>query len=128
MAVDLESKVMREIGLGNNYQWFNGSGSCGGIRNAAIEKLPSVARKNGLSISGEWIAYCKKASLVDGFGDGAYTLTNTWVACSYAIQDAIQRKEGGGFSPPENPDWYFWDNQKRAEWNRKDMISWPPQA
>lgn len=101
MTVELEQTVMREIGLGNHYNLFNGSGWCLYIRRSAVDKLPSIAQKHGLTISPDWLKYCRAANQVDQVND-QYSLTNTWVACSYAIEDAIYRSDGGedaGFSP-----------------------------
>lgn len=39
MAMQLEETIMREIGLGNHYNWFNGSGSCRYIREEAAKKV-----------------------------------------------------------------------------------------
>ena len=122
MAVELESKVMKEIGLGQHYSWFNGSGSCRHIRNAAIGNLAQVASANGLTVTPEWLAYCRTASQVDNVGGGEYRLTNVWIACSYAIQDAIYRSEGGesaGYAPPTNPNWYFFRDEERQQWERR---------
>ncbi len=126
MAVELERTVMMEIGLGNNYRWFNGSGSCRYIRQGAVGKLAEAARKHGLSIASTWLARCKVANQVDAVDSGEYGLTNTWVSCSYAIQDAIYRKEGGdeqGFDPPGDEEgWQFFSDEKRKMWRcRKDI-------
>lgn len=123
MAVELESTIMVEIGLGNNYRWFNGSGSCGGIRQSAVSKLPSAAVKHGLSISPRWLAHCNTADKVDQVDGQQYTLTNTWIACSYAIQDAIYRKEGDkGFDPPTGDDhWHFWSDKERNQWKSSQL-------
>lgn len=111
MAVELEIKVMDEIGLGSvvGYSYFNGSGSCGYIRADAVNKLKKVAEKNGLKISPNWMQRCHEALTVDECDGGKYSLTNTWITCSYAIQDAIYRKDGGvGFNPPPLKDgWSF---------------------
>lgn len=124
MAVELESKVMEGIGLGQHYSWFNGSGSCRYIRNAAIDKLTQVASENGLTIAPEWTAYCRTASRADECGGSQYRLTNVWIACSYAIQDAIYRSEGdGGYSPPENPDWAFFSDDDRQRWERQEKMN-----
>ncbi len=125
MAVELEPTVMMGIGLGNNYHRFNGSGSCRYIRQGAVGKLAEAARKHGLSISEPWLARCKTANQVDAIDSDECGLTNTWVACSYAIQDAIYRKEGGedqGFDPPgDDEGWQFWSDEKREMWRcRKD--------
>jgi len=103
MAVELEQAIMREIGLGNHYSWFNGSGSCEYIRREAVNRLPAIAQGHGLTISKKWLAQCKTANQVDQVDGNQYSLTNTWITCSYAIQDAIYRKEGGdkaGYDPP----------------------------
>jgi len=121
MAVELEETIMREIGLGQHYSWFNGSGSCGGIAREAVDRLAGTMEKHGLTLSPQWFAHCKKAIGVDMFGGGIYSLTNTWVACSYAIQDGIYRSDDGrGFEPVE--DWHFWSSEKRRQWER--MQSW----
>lgn len=117
MAVELEETIMREIGLVHHYSWYNGSGSCAYIAREAVDRLGAAMEKHGLTLSPQWLAHCKKALRVDRFGGGEYTLTNTWVTCSYAIQDGIYRSEGGqGFDPVE--DWHFWSEQKRREWER----------
>lgn len=102
MAVELEQTIMADIGLGAHYNWFNGSGSCESIRRKAVEVLTEAAEIHGLTISQEWLNHCRKAYRADAIEGGRYTLTKTWVSCSYAIEDAIYRKEGGkdaGFSP-----------------------------
>ena len=121
MAVELEQTVMREIGLGNHYSWFNGSGSCEYIRRDAVQHLLEKAATHGLTISPEWLKYCKIALQVDAINSGRWGLTNVWIVCSYAIQDAIYRKEGGenaGFSP-DNHRWQFWNDEKREQWERR---------
>ncbi len=123
MAVELEQTVMREIGLGSNYNWFNGSGSCEYIRRDAVDKLAKVASNRELVISEKWLKHCRIANQVDQVDGGKYTLTNTWIACSYAIQDAIYRKEAGedaGFSP-DNHKWQFWSDEKRLLWERRNV-------
>lgn len=121
MAVELEEKVMRKIGLGQHYNWFNGSGSCGYIARNAVDNLLRVAQKNNLVITDVWLAHCRKALRVDG-SVGNFTLTNTWIACSYAIQDAIYRASGrSGFIPQEN--WHFWNQQERARWEQQEAMN-----
>ena len=103
MAMELEQTIMNKIGLGANYRWFNGSGSCGGKRRNAVEKLSSAAKEHELSISAKWLDRCRMAIRVDELDGEQYTLTNTWVSCSYAIADAIRRKSGSdGYNPPGN--------------------------
>ena len=120
MAIELEQIIMREIGLGNHYSWSNGSGSCQYIRRDAVDKLEAVAQSHGLAISLDWLQRCRTACRVDQVDGGNYSLTNTGTACSYAIQDAIKRKEGGdsaGFSPG-NHGWQFWSDKERNAWER----------
>jgi hypothetical protein len=96
MAVDMEQEVMRDIGLSPHYHYFNGSGSCQWIRKEAIEKLPGALEARGLSLSIAWAALLRRADLADSYdGPGQYSLTNVWIACSYAIQDALYRQAGG---------------------------------
>lgn len=123
MAVELEEMIMAEIGLGSNYRWFNGSGSCGYIRRNAVDELPKVAKKHGLTIAPSWLNHCREADEVDQVDGEQYSLTNTWIACSYAIQDAIYRKEGGeqaGFSPDVHQ-WQFWSDKERNKWNQRNL-------
>jgi len=121
MAVELEEKVMREIGLGNHYGWFNGSGSCAHIARNAVDKLASAMKENGLSLSKKWEKHCRKANQVDQFDGGNYSLTNTWIACSYAIEDGIYRSEGGkGFGPKE--DWHFFYTEKSKQWQNRNSF------
>jgi hypothetical protein len=115
MAIELESTIMQKIGLGQHYSWSNGSGSCRYIRDEALKLLPGAAAENGLTIHPAWLAHCRKASRVDQVGGDCYRLTNVWIACSYAIEDAIHRSEGGeGFTPQE--DWYFFSDAERQRW------------
>jgi hypothetical protein len=46
MALPLEEAIMREIGLENNYRWYNGSGSCGAIRRVISDKLVQAIKKH----------------------------------------------------------------------------------
>lgn len=118
MAMELESKVMEEIGLGQHYSWYNGSGSCQYFRDEAIRRLPEACKKNGLTVSPKWLAHCQRASLADNVDARNYGLTNVWIACSYAIQDAIYRSQGGesaGITPTEN--FNFFDPKDRERWN-----------
>ena len=103
MAVELEQTIMQEIGLGNNFRWFNGSESCGYIRQKAVDILSNVAGNHGLSISEEWLQHCRTAIRDDQLDGDQYTLTNTWLACYYAVHDAIYRKYIN--ENPEYPDW-----------------------
>lgn len=92
MALPLESEVMRDIGLGNHYNWFNGSGSCGGIARAAAEKIGEAIKRRHRA--GEEIAAPVPAlivlvteSLRKNGSD--YSLTKTWQVASDVIQTHI---------------------------------------
>ena len=124
MAMELEEKIMKEIGFGQHYSRSNGSGSCGYLREEAVKCLPSIAESEGLQISDEWISLCETANSVDNVNSDRYGLTNTWIACSDAIQDAIYRSTGGeGFSPT-NYQWTFHSDAKRSMWeNRNGMMA-----
>lgn len=120
MAMELETQIMREIGLGQHYSWFNGSGSCRGIRDNAIAQLSVKCKAHGLTVSPAWMAYCQEASRVDNINGNVYSLTNVWVACSDAIADAIHRSQGGeGYSPPHNPEWHFFSDKDRQQYRQQ---------
>jgi hypothetical protein len=95
MAMELESKIMAEIGLGNHYNWYNGSGSCGGIRRDAAEKLAEVIEKHhkaGDRIAPPDKVLVKLVKEVAGAGDeDESTLTKTWVVASYIIAEHIHQ-------------------------------------
>ena len=119
MAVPLEQEVMSLIGLGSHYTYFNGSGSCRYIARNAVDKLAGAMESKSLSISSSWKRHCKKALEVDQFDGNGYSLTNTWISCSYAIQDGIYRKESGeGFKPEEN--WHFFSVKKHKQWEERE--------
>lgn len=92
MALELESEIMAQIGLGQHYTWFNGSGSCYGIRNKAIRLLP--VRIRAAKRRGEKIAMPPKNLLdmlveVSRREQGDYVLTKTWQALSDAIRTCM---------------------------------------
>jgi hypothetical protein len=91
MALELEEKIMSKIGLGMNYRWFNGSGSCRYLANNAVELLPSALSEEGLTLSNAWKSRCEEALSKDLREGGIYSLTSTWQACSNAIRDAMER-------------------------------------
>lgn len=95
MALELEVKIMSEIGLGNSYKWYNGSGSCRYIRIEAANKLFDVIQKH--HDDGEEIASPEnnlinivKRIAESGDSDN-YILTKTWQAASYVIAEHIHR-------------------------------------
>ncbi len=101
----LEETVMREIGLGNHYNWYNGSGSCRYIRQKAADTLSDVIQKhhdNGEAIAPPDTALIQVLKRVASVGDDSdYSLTKTWQAASYIIaehihmanSDEVQRRE-----------------------------------
>ena len=90
MAVQLEQDIMEAIGLGANYNWYNGSGSCEYIRRKAAESLSQAIQKahdEGKDIAepnGVLIQLAKQADDTD-----RYVLTKTWQACATIIQAHI---------------------------------------
>lgn len=112
MSLPLEAEIMREIGLGENYRWYNGSRSCIRIRQAAVGKLHSVLLARWEA--GQPVAYPDRgqiavARLAATTGDlEDYSLTLTWVACANVIRwhmDHAKPKPGEVTDPllPELP-------------------------
>ena len=90
MSLPLEDEIMEEIGLGRHYYWYNGSGSCIHIRQAAVDKLYRVLLARWQA--GEPVAFPnldqvelahQAATIVDRED---YTLTLTWQACANVIR------------------------------------------
>ena len=121
MALPLEETIMNEIGLGAHYSWFNGSGSCEYICRDAVNKLSATLQKHGMTLDPKWLALCREANLVDQVNSGQYGLTNTWIVCSYAIEDAIYRQQGGEGAGilPDNHHWQFWSEKEKQQWERQ---------
>lgn len=84
--------MMAEIGLGNHYSWFNGSGSCRGIRIQASQRLPGVLRSHGMTANPELMQIVERVAYNDRCGQ--YELTETWQCCSEVIRAHMDR-EGG---------------------------------
>lgn len=88
MALELETKIMQEVGLGMHFNWFNGSGSCKYVREEAARNLAKaiekhhkagekiVAPDNGL------LALMDQATKWD---ENQYILTIAWQVASYVI-------------------------------------------
>jgi hypothetical protein len=118
MAHPDEQQIMAEIGLGQHYTGFNGSLSCGFyLRNQAIERLPDALASHGMTLAPAWAAHVRKAALVDQVISGDYSLTNVWIACSYAIQDALYRAAGSPGIIPEEC-WQFFSARERSAWQQ----------
>lgn len=91
MALELEKEIMQQIGLSNHYMWFNGSGSCGGIRREAAKRLPEAIRKQHVidassmaEPDADLIALVRSAA---EYGDeDNYVLTMTWQVASDVIR------------------------------------------
>lgn len=93
MALELESKIMDEIGLGNHYNWYNGSGSCRPIRVQAVSKLRDAIKSHHdageeiASPNNRLIAFARKVA--GSSLDSNYMLTKAWEVCSYVIASHI---------------------------------------
>ena len=90
MALPLEQTIMSEIGLGQHYNWFNGSGSCKYIRHQAADAMAGVIQAHAdkgediVPPDPSLIAEIKRISRqVDAANQ--YTLTAVWIAASYTI-------------------------------------------
>ena len=95
MALELETQIMEEIGLGNHYNWYNGSGSCRFIRIDAADKLFSTIQKhhdNGEEIAPPKNNLINTVKHIAEIGDSDnYTLTKTYQAASYVIAEHIHQ-------------------------------------
>lgn len=95
MALELESKIMGEIGLYSHYTWYNSSGSCRYIRTEAANKLFSTIQKH--HDDGEEIAPPKNnlintVKYIAEIGDSDdFILTKTYQAASYVIAEHIHQ-------------------------------------
>ena len=88
MAVQLESQIMSRIGLGNHYNWYNGSDSCRPYRDSAVMKLTDAiqaAHDAGEHICPPQDDLIKLARRARGLDSVDCTLTHTWQACSNVI-------------------------------------------
>ena len=97
MALELETTIMEEIGLGNHFNWFNGSGSCPYIRKNAARRLPEAIQNH--HVAGDLIAepdqrLCNVVRQIAQEGDESeYSLTRTWKAASDVIAIHIHQAE-----------------------------------
>lgn len=125
MAHPTEQEIMAAIGLGSHYNWYNGSGSCAWIGRQAVEKLPDALQERGMSLSKEWARVLSKALQADSFDSpGGYSLTNVWVACSYAIQDAMYRHESPDSEgvDPAHMHFHFFETEKQEQWAKMEAM------
>jgi len=88
MAMELEEKVMAAIGLGQHYNWYNGSGSCEYIRKNAANKLAEAMQIEGITPNNTLVGLVRQAA--QKLDDSEYTLTNTWQVASDVIQTHIR--------------------------------------
>src|SRR3989344_6606488 len=95
MALELEEEIMREIGLGQHYSFYNGSGSCEPIRRTAVSRLKDIINKKrseGKKIAPPNLGLIKILEDINKFGEESqYSLTNTWHAISYVIAEHIHQ-------------------------------------
>jgi len=101
MAMELEPKIMGDIGLAQHFNYFNGSGSCEYIRKQAADKLEGAildAAASGViaAPNSKVIGVVKKVAQVGD--DSQYSLTKTWQAASEAITAHIH---AAGLKPAE---------------------------
>jgi hypothetical protein len=89
----LEDKIMAEIGLGQNYRWYNGSGSCEYIRKEAVAQLKQKLenyREEGYKIAPtSELLVGTLQRIANSFESSRYSLTNTWQALSYVIAEHL---------------------------------------
>lgn len=95
MAIELESKIMEEIGLGNHYSWYNGSASCRNVRIAAANRLSDAIQKHHnnneeIAIPEPFLIGILRIVAEEGDSDN-YVLTNTWQVASYIIATHIHQ-------------------------------------
>lgn len=92
MAIELESDIMASIGLGQHYTYFNGSGSCRVIRNAAIARLPQAVRNFRRKKAKIALPPASMLGMLEDISraeESDYSLTRTWVALAEGIQMLI---------------------------------------
>lgn len=92
MAAEEETEIMRAIGLGQHYNWHNGSGGCRHTRIAAARKLPAELRARGMTANPDLMNLAEAVALRGE--DSDYVLTRTWVVLSEIIQVHLYRKHG----------------------------------
>ena len=68
-------------------------------------------------LSKEWGEVLRKAALADEIDGGQYSLINVWVTASYAIQDAIYRKECKKVIKATDRHFHFFDSKARERYN-----------
>lgn len=125
MATELEQEIMKEIGLDQEWSWYQGSRDCIWIRKRAIDALSGALEKRGMKLADRWGETIREADAADTLrdhgvsgGNEGTSLVNVWKTISYAIQDAMYRKENGeekGINP--KMDFEFYDKETKDLWN-----------
>jgi glutamate synthase domain-containing protein 2 len=109
MAMELESTIMAEIGLGNHYTYYNGSETCAYTRKVAAEKLSKAIEnhhkkdKNSIAKPDENLVGLVKEVAECG-DEHSYDLTKTWVVASYVIAEHIHQAKSTDKERRENYD------------------------
>lgn len=92
MTIEIDQEIMTEIGLGSpsGYQWYNGSGSCGGVRRAAAKALPEALLARGMApdrgLMNLVAAVAHKGERPPEMVDDRYVLTRTYQCISDVIR------------------------------------------
>lgn len=92
MALPEEQAVMAAIGLGQHYNWYNGSGSCREVRHHAAERLAGALSEAGYVVNAALIELVKQVAY--GGEESEYVLTKTWECASDVIQLSIHAANG----------------------------------
>lgn len=89
MSLPLEDTIMRDIGFGNHFYWYNGSSSCRWIRQEAARQLPDAIRtqhQKGEKVVAPVNALIHLVQTVANWERGDATLTITWQIASDVIR------------------------------------------
>lgn len=127
MAMQLESEIMSAIGLGNHYNWYNGSGSCAGIARAAARELPAALRARDLEPDQQLVDLVAAVAANEPRDS---TLTRTWQCAADVIQAHIHFAAGmtpatvgrlrasllDSYTPPEPEHRYEKDGRLATHW------------
>ena len=123
MALELETKIMMEIGFGNHYNWYNGSPSCRYIRTEAVNMLfdrIQIHYDRGEEIALPNYHLINTVKRIAEIGDpDDYVLTKTWEAASYVIAAHIHQ---AGASEEERDKAYSTLNAHLETWITKNVV------
>ncbi len=91
MALELESKIMAEIGFGAPPSYYGGSGSCESIRDEAAKRLPAAIRRHHranpkqiILPNADLIALVERAA--ESLDKNEFTLAKTWQVAAEVIR------------------------------------------